>query len=94
MDCAIQSNTSAICTDDFAGCNAEAFALYRTFQAAISCSLFFMTGPLFSADNGKVATDSGLLMEINILLINLGLAGVGWVLYTACKDEESKVTVQ
>ena len=44
-----QSNTSAICANDFPDRSAEAFGLYRSFQAAVSCALFFVT-PTFSAD--------------------------------------------
>ena len=79
-DCAIQSNTSAICADDFDGRSAEAFALYRTFQAAMSCTLFFLT-PLWSTDEGKVATANGLVVEIAVLAVNLLLALLGWAVF-------------
>eukprot|EP01043_Picozoa_sp_COSAG02_P001613 COSAG02_NODE_34_length_49821_cov_105.420438_44_plen_482_part_00 len=88
-DCAIQSNTSAICADDFGGRSAEAFALYRTFQAAMSCSLFFLT-PLWSTDEGKVATVDGLVIEIAVVAANLLLALLGWAIFDCLPGDREK----
>ena len=85
-DCAIQSNTSAICADDFPGRSAEAFALYRSFQAAIACALFFVT-PLLSTDGGTVATSAGLVIEIVVVAVNLLLALAGWAVFDCLPPE-------
>ena len=57
-----QSNTSAICADDFPDRSAEAFGLYRSFQAAVSCALFFVT-PTFSADGERSASRDTLISD-------------------------------
>ena len=69
--------------------SAEAFALYRTFQAAISCALFFVT-PVLSADGGKVATEAGLAIEIFIVAVNLMLALLGWGIFDCIAREEEE----
>lgn len=92
-DCAIQSNTSAICADEFGGRSAEAFALYRTFQAAMSCSLFFLT-PLWSTDEGKVATANGLVIEIVVVAANLLLALLGWAVFDCLPRDREKANAR
>lgn len=46
----------------------------------MSCSLFFLT-PLWSADEGKVATANGLLVEIAVVVVNLLVALLGWAVF-------------
>jgi len=65
MDCTIQSVCGAICGGSFnsTGNAADAWALFRTFQAAGAAIGFFISTPL-SIENGKTSSESQLLIEI------------------------------
>ena len=63
-----------VCASAFVGEEAEAFALYRTVQAATNFVLFLAT-PLLSLDGGHVAGRHGLAIEL-LLLLGTTVAGL------------------
>ena len=65
MDCTIQSVCGAICGSSFnsTGNAADAWALFRTFQAVGAAVGFFISTPL-SINGGTTADESQLLIEI------------------------------
>ena len=82
MDCAFQATCCAICAEDFGEQSAQAFALFRTWQAAVLCVLFFVTGTQWlSTPDGTVATEQGLVWETLIVVSNLVLAIATWCCY-------------
>lgn len=80
MDCAFQSQAQAVCASAFAGREAEAFALYRTVQAATNFILFIVT-PLLSMEGGYVADRRGLSIELLLLLGTTAVGLVTWAIF-------------
>jgi enamine deaminase RidA (YjgF/YER057c/UK114 family) len=75
-DCTFQSAAAAICAKSFqaTGNTADAWALFRTFQAAGAAACFFVS-PIFVASGESYSTQDQLLVEIIITTI-VGVAAL------------------
>lgn len=84
MDCCFQSVSAAICAKSFnsTGNSADAWALFRSFQAFGAAFCFFITSTLSGSD-GKTASETQLLVEIAITAVVMYLALLGHWLF--CK---------
>jgi len=83
MDCLFQSVCGGICAKSFAstGNSADAFALFRTFQAAGAAVCFFISSGL-SIDKGSTSTEKQLLTELVITATMGYLAIMGHWLFS------------